>query len=98
MFMHFFTHDILIFVLNYDKNSSNTNVPYAIGPMHSIEFSFQTPFCNLFEFPTTIHTHQKFNNIVHIVSFLVKCSSGDNSLNVKYHLNESSFLWFYATL
>ncbi len=35
--------------------------------MHSIEFSFQTPFCNLFEFPTIICTHQKFNNIVHIL-------------------------------
>jgi hypothetical protein len=33
--------------------------------MHSIEFSFQTSFFNLFEFPTTIHTHQNFNNIVH---------------------------------
>jgi hypothetical protein len=32
--------------------------------MHSIEIS---PFCNLFEFPTTMHTHQKFNNIVHIL-------------------------------
>ncbi len=31
MFM-FNTHDILIFVLNYDKNSLNNNVPYAIGP------------------------------------------------------------------
>jgi hypothetical protein len=34
--------------------------------MHLIEFSFQTPFCNLFEFPTSICSHQKFNNIVHI--------------------------------
>ncbi len=32
MFIHFYTHDILIFVLNYDKNSLNNNVPYAIGP------------------------------------------------------------------
>jgi len=39
--------------------------------MHSIEFSFQTPFCNLFEFPTTIHTHQKFNNIVHILGLKI---------------------------
>jgi hypothetical protein len=35
--------------------------------MHSIEFSFQTLFCDLFEFPTTICTHQKINNIVHIL-------------------------------
>jgi hypothetical protein len=39
--------------------------------MHSIEFSFQTPFCNLFEFPTTIGTHQKFNKIVHILSLKI---------------------------
>jgi hypothetical protein len=39
--------------------------------MHSIEFSFQTPFCNLFEFPTTIHTHQKFNDIVHILGLKI---------------------------
>jgi hypothetical protein len=39
--------------------------------MHSIEFSFQTHFCNLFEFPTTICTHQKFNNIVHILGLKI---------------------------
>jgi hypothetical protein len=27
MFIHFYAHDILIFVLNYDKNSLNNNVP-----------------------------------------------------------------------
>ncbi len=43
--------------------------------MHSIEFSFQTPFCNLFEFPTTIHTHQNFNNIVHILSLKITKSN-----------------------
>jgi hypothetical protein len=32
MFIQFFIHDILIFVLNYDKISLNTNVPYVIGP------------------------------------------------------------------
>jgi hypothetical protein len=32
------------------------------------------------------------------MSFPVKCSSGDSSLNVKYHLNESSFWWFWAAL
>jgi hypothetical protein len=32
MFIHFYTHDILIFVLNYDKNSLNINVPYVICP------------------------------------------------------------------
>jgi hypothetical protein len=26
MFVHFYAHDILIFVLNYDKNSLNNNV------------------------------------------------------------------------
>jgi hypothetical protein len=31
MFIHFYTHDILIFVLNYDKNSSTINVPYVIA-------------------------------------------------------------------
>jgi len=44
MFIHFYTHNILIFVLNYDKNSLlNNNVPYVIGQvwMHSIKFSFQ---------------------------------------------------------
>jgi hypothetical protein len=43
--------------------------------MHSIEFSFQTLFCNLFEFPTTIHTHQKFNNIVHILGLKITKST-----------------------
>ncbi len=43
--------------------------------MHSIEFSFQTPFCNLFEFPTTICTHQNFNNIVHISGFKITKSA-----------------------
>jgi len=43
--------------------------------MHSIQFSFQTPFCNLFEFPTTIHTHQKFNNIVHILGLKITKST-----------------------
>jgi hypothetical protein len=32
------------------------------------------------------------------MSFPIKCSFGDNSLNAKYHLNESSFLWLYAAL
>jgi len=31
MFIHFYTHDILIFVLNCDKNTLNTNVPYING-------------------------------------------------------------------
>jgi hypothetical protein len=31
MFIHFYTHVVLIF-LNYDKNSLNSNVPYVIGP------------------------------------------------------------------
>jgi len=39
--------------------------------MHSIEFSFQTFFCNLFEFPTKIRTHQKFNNIVLILGLKI---------------------------
>jgi hypothetical protein len=39
--------------------------------MHSIEFSFQTPFCNFFEFPITIRTHQKFKSIVHILDLKV---------------------------
>jgi hypothetical protein len=43
--------------------------------MHSIEFSFQTLFYNLFEFPTTIRTHQKFNNIVHIWAFKIMKST-----------------------
>jgi hypothetical protein len=43
--------------------------------MHSIGFLFQTPFCNLFEFPTIIHTHQKFNNIVHILDFKITNST-----------------------
>jgi hypothetical protein len=43
--------------------------------MHSIEFSFQTPFCNLFEFLTTIPTHQKFNNIVHILGLKITKST-----------------------
>jgi hypothetical protein len=32
MFIHFYTHDILIFVLSYDKNSLYTIVPYVIAP------------------------------------------------------------------
>jgi hypothetical protein len=43
--------------------------------MHSIEFSFQTPFCNFFEFPTIICTHQKFNNIVHILGLKIMKST-----------------------
>ncbi len=43
--------------------------------MHSIEFSFQTFFCNLFEFSTTISTHQKFNNIVHILGLKIMKST-----------------------
>jgi len=43
--------------------------------MHLIEFSFQTPFCNLFEFPTTIRTHQKFNDIVHILGLKITKST-----------------------
>jgi hypothetical protein len=43
--------------------------------MHSIEFSFQTPICNLFEFFITIHTHQNFNNIVHILGFKITKST-----------------------
>jgi hypothetical protein len=30
------------------------------------------------------------------MSFPVKCSSRDNLLNVKYHINESFFWWFWA--
>jgi hypothetical protein len=32
MFIHFYAHNIFIFLKNYDKNSLNTNVPYVIGP------------------------------------------------------------------
>jgi len=42
--------------------------------MHSIEFSFQTPFCNLLEFPTTLCAHQKFN-IVHILGLKIMKST-----------------------
>jgi len=48
--------------------------------MHSIEFSFQIPFGNLFEFPTTIHTHQKFKNIVHILVVKITKSTLLNQL------------------
>jgi hypothetical protein len=37
--------------------------------MHSINFPSKPFFCNFFEFPTTICTHSKFNNIVHILGF-----------------------------
>jgi hypothetical protein len=30
IFIHIYRHDILIFVLNYDKKSLNNNVPYVI--------------------------------------------------------------------
>jgi len=43
--------------------------------MHSIEFSFQTPFCDFFEFPITTCTHQKFNNIVHILGLKITKST-----------------------
>ncbi len=43
--------------------------------MNSIEFSFQTLFYNLFEFPTTICTHQKINNIVHILGLKITKST-----------------------
>jgi hypothetical protein len=46
--------------------------------MHSIEFSFQTPFCDFFEFPTLIRTHQKFNNIVHILGVKITKSTSLN--------------------
>jgi hypothetical protein len=42
---------------------------------HSIEFSFQTPFCNFFEFPALIRTHTKINNIVHILGFKIMKST-----------------------
>jgi hypothetical protein len=48
--------------------------------MHSIEFSFQTPFCNLFEFLITKCTHKKFNNIVHILGFKITKSTLINQL------------------
>jgi hypothetical protein len=32
MFIDFYTHDMLIFVLNYDKNSINTILPYVNVP------------------------------------------------------------------
>jgi hypothetical protein len=43
--------------------------------MDSIEFSFQTPFCNLFEFPKIIIIHQKFINIVHILCLKITKST-----------------------
>jgi hypothetical protein len=43
--------------------------------MHSIEFSFQTSFCNLFKFPASICTHQKFNNIFHILGLKIMKST-----------------------
>jgi len=50
-------------------------MPLAQVGMHSIEFSFQVFFCNFFEFPTTIRTHQKFNNIVHILGLKITKST-----------------------
>jgi len=77
MCIHFYTHYILIFVWNYDKNSLNINVPYVIGPsLNAFNWIFlPTPFCNFFEFPTTIRTHQKFNNIVHILGLKITKST-----------------------
>ncbi len=71
--------------------------------MHSIEFSFQTPFCNLFEFPTLICTHQKFNNIVHILGLKIAKSTSLNetwwrlSKNTKEapKFQYSSQSWFF---
>jgi hypothetical protein len=70
--------------------------------MHSIEFSFQTPFCNLFEFLTTIHTHQKFNNIVHILGLKITKSTLLNQIrwgfsnNTKNAPSSYSFQsWFF---
>jgi hypothetical protein len=43
--------------------------------IHSIGFSFETFFCNFFEFPTSIRTHQKFHNIVHILGLKITKSN-----------------------
>jgi hypothetical protein len=48
--------------------------------MHTIEFSFETFFCNLFEFPITVCTHQKFNNIVHILGLKITKSTIKSNL------------------
>jgi len=74
--------------------------------VHSIEFSFQTLFCNLFEFPTTIRTHQKFNNIVHILSLKITKSTllnqtwsrlSNNTKNVpKFQYSFQS--WFFKKI
>jgi hypothetical protein len=46
MFIHFYTHDILIYIFNYDNNSLNTNVHYVIGPnLNAFNWVF---FPNLF--------------------------------------------------
>jgi len=65
MFIHFYAHDILIFVLNYDKNSLNNNVPNDTLCHWPKCECIQTFFCNLFEFPTTIPT----NNIIILFTF-----------------------------
>jgi hypothetical protein len=78
--------------------------------MHSIEFSFQTPFWNFFGFPTTICTHKKFNNIVHIldvkITKLLKIKLGEGfpvipitppNSNIVFNLdfsNNSMKKWF----
>jgi hypothetical protein len=59
------------------KNSLNANEPYVIGPsLNAFNWIFlPNPFCNLFEFLTTICTHQKFNNIVHILNLKITKST-----------------------
>ncbi len=59
MFIHFYTHDILIFVQNCDKNSLNIIVPCVIGlSVNAFNWFFlPNPFLQKKnEFPTTIPT------------------------------------------
>ncbi len=76
MFIHFYTHDILIFFKNYDKNSLNINVPFAIGPsLNAFNWIFlSNPFL-YFVWISNNNTHQRFNNIFHILSFKITKST-----------------------
>ncbi len=61
-------HDILIFVSNYDKSSLNTNLPYVIGPsLNAFNWIFLPNLFLQFVWISNNNTHQKINNIVHIL-------------------------------
>jgi len=99
MFIHFYTHDILFYFLIMIKIHKTVMYPMSLAQiwMHSIGFSFQTPFCNLFEFPITLRTHQKFNNFVHILGLKITKSTLLNQIWWRFSNNTKNTPKFQYT-